>query len=291
MTFDIGEVLSRAWQITWKHKVLWIIGILFGFFVSIMFPLMFSPILFPVLMQNSRIDLRVVLPLIVVYTILFLLFMIVLYPMSVLAQTSVTLGVLNANEDGEDISAVDLLKRSLPFFWRVLGLMLLFAVGMTLITLVIQVFMVLLTILTLGLAALCMMPLSLLMYPLLFCSAVWMEQATSAIIIDNMTLAEAARQGWSLIRNNLLPVTLMALVVYFGIGLVTGALMMPMMIPIFIAPFSFMEHQTNWPILSISILWTLAFIPLFAFISGFSMVFTKSTWVLTYLRLTRSPKL
>jgi hypothetical protein len=54
MDFDFGDVLTRAWKITWKHKVLWIISILFGLLVSFMFPLMFSPILFPMLMQNSR---------------------------------------------------------------------------------------------------------------------------------------------------------------------------------------------------------------------------------------------
>ena len=27
---EFGEVLSRAWQIIWKHKVLWIFGILAG---------------------------------------------------------------------------------------------------------------------------------------------------------------------------------------------------------------------------------------------------------------------
>jgi len=27
---DYGEVLSKAWQITWKYKVLWIFGILAG---------------------------------------------------------------------------------------------------------------------------------------------------------------------------------------------------------------------------------------------------------------------
>jgi hypothetical protein len=27
---NIGEVLSRAWKITWKYKVLWIFGILAG---------------------------------------------------------------------------------------------------------------------------------------------------------------------------------------------------------------------------------------------------------------------
>src|SRR5512135_2508243 len=30
MNFNFGEVLSRAWQIIWKHKVLWILGIFAG---------------------------------------------------------------------------------------------------------------------------------------------------------------------------------------------------------------------------------------------------------------------
>ena len=47
MNFDVGEVLSRAWQITWKHRVLWIIGIPFGLFMSTMFPLIFFPFLLP----------------------------------------------------------------------------------------------------------------------------------------------------------------------------------------------------------------------------------------------------
>src|SRR5678815_291560 len=28
MNFNFGEVLTRAWQIIWKHKVLWIFGVL-----------------------------------------------------------------------------------------------------------------------------------------------------------------------------------------------------------------------------------------------------------------------
>src|SRR5437899_1899572 len=28
---DYGSLLSRAWQITWKHKILWLFGILAGF--------------------------------------------------------------------------------------------------------------------------------------------------------------------------------------------------------------------------------------------------------------------
>ena len=289
MTFDFGEVLSRAWQITWKHKVLLIIGILFGFFISTMFPLMFSPLLLPILMQNSKTDLM---PGLIIggYIIAFLLFMLALYPISVLTQTAATLGILDVNQDNADFSASELIKRSLPFFWRVLGLMLLFAVGMNLTILMIQTIMFLLTIVTLGLAAICMTPLMFLMYPALYVAIVWMEQAMNGIIIDNMTVIEAARQGWNLVRNNLPSMALMALVIYLGIGFVTGIVMVPMMIPFFILPFGFMENESNWTILSISMLCTVAFIPLFAFISGWSMIFTKSAWVLTYLHLTRSAK-
>lgn len=285
MNFDVGEVLSRAWQITWKHRVLWIIGILFGFFMSTMFLLMFFPFLLPLLIQNSRMDLMPVF--IVGFIIAFLLFFLVLYPISVFAQTSATLGILDANQDTEHFSASELIKKSLPFFWRVLGLMLLFAVGMNLIFFITQAIMFLLTIVTLGIAAICMTPIMFLMYPAFYIAIVWMEQAINGIIIDNMTVTDAAKQGWNLIRNNFMSIALMALVVYFGIGLVTGILIVPIMIPLFVVPFSFIENEPNWTILSISMLCIAVFMPLFAFISGWSLIFTKSAWVLTYLRLTR----
>ena len=285
MNFDVGEVLSQAWQITWKHRVLWIIGILFGFFMSTMFLLMFFPFLLPLLIQNSRMDLMPVF--IVGFIIAFLLFFLVLYPISVFAQTSATLGILDANQDTEHFSASELIKKSLPFFWRVLGLMLLFAVGMNLIFFITQAIMFLLTIVTLGIAAICMTPIMFLMYPAFYIAIVWMEQAMNGIIIDNMTVTDAAKQGWNLIRNNFMSIALMALVVYFGIGLVTGILIVPIMIPLFVVPFSFMENEPNWTILSISMLCIAVFMPLFAFISGWSLIFTKSAWVLTYLRLTR----
>jgi hypothetical protein len=285
MNFDVGEVLSRAWQITWKHRVLWIIGILFGFFMSTMFLLMFFPFLLPLLIQNSRMDLMPVF--IVGFIIAFLLFFLALYPISVFAQTSATLGILDANQDTEHFSASELIKKSLPFFWRVLGLMLLFAVGMNLIFFITQAIMFLLTIVTLGIAAICMTPIMFLMYPAFYIAIVWMEQAMNGIIIDNMTVTDAAKQGWNLIRNNFMSIALMALVVYFGIGLVTGILIVPIMIPLFVVPFSFMENEPNWTILSISMLCIAVFMPLFAFISGWSLIFTKSAWVLTYLRLTR----
>src|SRR6266498_523268 len=152
MTFDFGEVLSRAWQLTWKHKVLWIIGLVFGVLVSAMFLLLIIPAFLPVLLQNSRTNLTPVILFLAGFGIVFLLFVLALYPISVLTQTSLTLGILDANDGNEPLSVRELVKKSLPFFWRVLGLMVLFAVGVGLINLVIQVVIILLTVVTLGIA-------------------------------------------------------------------------------------------------------------------------------------------
>ena len=120
MNFYLGEVLSHAWQITWKHGRLWVIGILLGFSVSIMFPVVFSPILFPVLMQNSKIDLRPLLVLIVMYIIVFLLLIVVLYPIRVLVDTSLALGGGGATENGEIVqrlmSASQFVRKRSRFF-------------------------------------------------------------------------------------------------------------------------------------------------------------------------------
>ncbi len=287
MNFDFGEVLSRAWQITWKQRVLWVIGILFGLFVSLMFPLMFSPLLFPILAQNSRMDLAPVV--LVGFILAFILFMLVLYPISVLAQTSLTLGVLDVEQKDEGLSVRELLQRSLPYFWRVLGLMLLFAAGLMLIVFIVQIIALLLMVLTLGVGAICITPLSILMYPVIYGATVWMEQSMNGIIVDNLTVMEAARQGWNLLRNNALSLAVMALIIYLGVGMITGIVVMPLMFPIFMVPFGFLDHEANRIFLSVAIACAVAFIPLFAVLSGWSAIFTKSAWVLTYLRLTRNP--
>jgi hypothetical protein len=157
-----------------------------------------------------------------------------------------------------------------------------------LINLVFQAVITLVSIVTFGLGMLCMTPFMLLLYPVMFLSIVWMEQAVNGIIIDKMEIMDAVKQGWHIIRNNLLSIILMMVVIYFGVGMVSGFVMLPMMVPFMVMPISFMEGEPNLTIISISLLCSAVFIPLFVLINGWAMAFTKSAWVLTYLRLTRS---
>ena len=49
MTFDFGELLSRAWQITWKHKMLWVFGFVQTMAGLLLLPLAIIPAFAPLI--------------------------------------------------------------------------------------------------------------------------------------------------------------------------------------------------------------------------------------------------
>ena len=285
MNLDIGEVVSRAWQISWKHKSLWLFGILLGLIIFAIFPLAFAPTLLPIISQDSETMLTPVL--LIIWIGIILLFFLASFPLTAITHASVTLGALHADQEKEKFAVGELTKKSLPFVGRVLGVMLLFAAGMMLINLIIQAISFFFTIVTLGFGSLCLTPLFVLMYPAFMIASAGMEQAISAVIVDNMKVMDAAKKGWDLVRANPAPIFVLALVIYLGVGIVTGIIMLPMFVSLFALPFGFMEQNANWTILSIALGSGVVFIPMFLVFNGWALVFMKSVWVLTYLRLTR----
>lgn len=286
MNMDIGEVLARSWDISWKNKPLWWIGIVQGVFLFFfLFPMILSPLSFPLLIEYERPDLLVVS--FFVFIVFFTMFSIVVYVLSPIAQTSVALGVLKAHEN-EKPSLAELIRDSLPFFWRILGVMVLFSIALTIVNLAVQFFMLLITVATLGIGSICVTPLTFLLYPLIFLAVVWQEQAINGIVIDNSALVDAIKQGWTIVRKNLLAMALIAFVLYFTVGILTSVFVLPMMTPFFAMFFSLMLGEFNWTIILLSVLFGAAFFPLVALIGGWSLVFYKSIWILAYFRLTRS---
>ena len=154
----------------------------------------------------------------------------------------------------------------------------------------VQVFTTLISIVTLGLGALCVMPLTLLLYPVMFIASVWLELAINSIVIDKMAVMEAARNGWRMIRNNVMAVILVTIVVYFGISIFSSFMIVPVMIPFFMIPFAFLGGNPHWIILAVAIVFGLLSVPVFALITGVVSTFARSVWVLTYQRLSRSAK-
>jgi hypothetical protein len=274
---DIGEVLTRAWQITWKNKSLWWFGVFLSLFLLIIFPLILIPFSFPLFLEGQRMNLFILA--LAGSIVLTLVFFVIMYPVSALFQTAVTLGIVRASRDEEQMPLIELIRNSMPFFWRVLGIMVLYVMVVMMVNLVIQAIVFLLSIVTFGFGALCATPLTLLQYPAIFVAVAWMELAMNGVIIDKIDVTNAIKQGWQTIRNNLLTVGLVMIVVYFGISIVSMIVVMPMMAPLFFMPFAFWEGEFHWQILAISLSCS-------ALLTGWSTVFTKSVWVTTYLRLT-----
>lgn len=290
MNFDFGEVLSRAWQITWKHKVLWGYGFLQTMASFLLLPLALIPAFAPLISDRSGEMLNE--PwFFALFIVAFLVLLLALYPLSVVVNGALSIGVLAAEQGEEKLSFMELVRESFPFFWRLLGLMLLFAGGMLLFMLIFFALQSILSIVTLGVGAMCMAPLSLLTYPLFFVWYAWMEQSMAAIVVDKMNVLDAARQGWGIFRKNMGEVVVIGLVLYFGMSILAGFAMTPMMVPFFAIPFAIGVEEFSRTILIVAGVFAAVYLPLFGIFQGAVMAFMKSGWILTYLRLTRSPKL
>ncbi len=294
MNFNFGEVLTRAGQITWKHKVLWISGIIIGLIgilpasISMIFMEPFSSFAVsdPAQMNQNMLPILLVNALTLFLSILSI-------PVYVIGMTIPSLGTIRSEKGIGKISFGELTRDSLPYFWRILGIMALVGIGMFVFVMVFTACIGALSVVTLGLGALCAFPFLLLFIPIAILVYSLMEQGMSAVLVDNLGLSDALRRAWDLVKKNLGGMALLSIIIYFGSVIVGMIISVPMMIPMFgviskmsagpdLQAFDGMFRSMTW--------WMLAFSPLYALFQGLLLTFTQSTWTLTYMRLTRKPE-
>ena len=289
MNFDFGEILTRAGQITWRHKILWLFSALPVLLSFLIFPLMFLPMFFldfdpyrgPAFLNEP-----LYLVLFVGASIFISLLSYVLYGIS---SSSVTLGVLRADGGAEMVTARELFGDGQKYWLRVLGVMLLIGIGISLVFLVIFGCMTLIGAVTMGLGFICLQPLFLLMYPLMLVLYGIIEESQAAVVVDDLGVTDAIQRGWELVKTNFWRIVLISLIVYLGITILGSIVMIPFMIPFFFFPF-FMEGSSNFDMRTMMLItggFTLLFLPVMALVQGIGMTFLKTTYTLVYLRLTR----
>ena len=287
MSFDFGEVLTRAWEITWGHKILWafgVVGMLLGF---LFLPITFAPALSVLMAEDIPVWIEEP-GYIIGYIFLFLFWLAASFLLGALLQASVSCGVLQAERGAEKLSFMEVLKSGLPFFGRFLGIAALVAGGVMVVMVGFAALYLFVSLVTFGLGAMCLAPLQILLYPLMVVVYAWQEQAMASIVVEDQGVRAAARQGWQVLRQNLLPVGLMTLILYLGVGMLSGFVSFPLMVPFFAMPviaFEGLEHSRN--IFLAAGLCALAWLPPLVVFQAAAMTFLKSSWLLTYLRLTR----
>jgi hypothetical protein len=295
---EIGEVLSRAWKIIWRHKVLWIFGILAGCGQAASsanqtgFRSIGDPGTFRVPPEIERFFERgeflepLFLTILGVISLFVILLWVVVLVLQTMGRIGLVHGTLLADRAVERISVGDLFNASLSFFWRVLLLNLLAWIVIFLATLFIGLPF---GIITCGLGLLCMIP-------ILWIVNIVVEQANIAVVVENRGILEGLRRGWDVVRTNLGVMIIMSLILNLAIALVGGFIIglpvaltiSPLLVAIVfgvIGDSPVVFSTAFW----ISILLFLLYLPILILLSGILRTYIGSAWALTFLRLTTRP--
>ncbi len=308
MNFNFGEVLTRAWQIIWKHKVLWIFGIFAGCSRGTgnfrgnsggggsgtggQLP--------PELMRLFQFIQQNMVTFIVVGCILVLLIWAITIFLSTIGKVGLIRGTYQAEGGTERLIFGQLFSESTPFFWRVFGLSLIVAIP------ILVVFAALIA----GFAAFAisasngndaarvgvfgLLPLFIgcicLLVPVMFVVGMIIRQAENAIVLENMPVLPAISRGWEIFRANLGPIILMAIILAV-VGVVVGLIVaIPILAVVVPAAITFAVNRAeNWTPMIFAGVCLCLYIPVAWLLNGILTAYTESAWTLTYMRLTARP--
>jgi hypothetical protein len=292
---DFGEVLGRAWQIIWKHKVLWIFGILAGCarggggFGSGSGWRENRPLdqIRPDVQQyvNSAGDwMASHLWLIALLVLVFLIVVVVAIFLGTIGRIGLIRGTLKADGGADRLGFGELFVESRPFFWRVFGLSFLFGVAF----LIVLMPLILLGIVTAGVGFLCVLPLLCVLVPLALIVAVVIEQSNVAMVTEDLHLTDGVRRGWTVVKRNPGPIFVIWLiiaVVSFIVGLVIALPLLIAIVPTAIG-IAATGGQPSTAMIIVGALCLVAYLPILVVANGILTTYVGSVWTLTYLRLT-----
>ena len=296
---DIGEILSKAGKIIWKHKVLW----LFGLFASCSAnggnagntTRTFSFDLPPSAYQTlDRVDVWIWVAVGVLLLVIALVIIAILMALTTVGRIGIVQGTVlaDADEDAE-ITFSGLFNSGKPYFWRVLGMNLLIGLIFFAGFVILGLFYLLASVITFGLALICLLPLLCLLIPLIWFLTTFVEMANAAIVVDDLSITEGIERGWTVFKENLGNMFVMGLVLVLGgmiAGMVIGFPLMLAMAPMLLGFFALLFGDAgNLSIggIVLSGLCMVAYLPVLIVAGGIVRAYILSAWTLTYLRLTR----
>ncbi|HEX8992485.1 MAG TPA: hypothetical protein VF784_12470 [Anaerolineales bacterium] len=300
---DFGEVLSSAWRIIWKHKVLWIFGIFAGCSRGgggggnggSQVTSRGGPNPFPGFNEfatqfgnwiNSH--LWVVVLFILVVLVLFLLALF----LGTIGRIGLIRGTFKADGGAEHLGFMELWDESLPYFWRIFLLALLVGLAAFFLVLALVAVGIGAAVFTFGIGFLCVLPLFCVLFLALVFAGIVIQQAESAIVIENLGIMDGVRRGWDVVKTHLGPILIMwliLLVIGFVVGIVLALPILIVLVPAAIA-FGTANYQAttfDYTPLIVGLVCCAVYFPFLLVLGGILQAYLQSAWTLTFLRLTR----
>ncbi len=323
---DLGSVLPKAWQITWKFKVLWIFGILASFGAggnngyngggnsggggggnggdgNMPEWLRQFENMRPEQAFRSFLDqyMAIIAGVILLLCILWLVF----YFLGVMGRVGLIKGIGKADAGAEKLTFGELWSESTPYFWRMFGLSLLVGLPFFLVTILVlgglflagfSVFQgspseggLVAAILGLGgvfVVLMCVIGIVGTLVGLI------VEQAQNAIVLEDLGVLPGLVRGWEVFSKNWLSVIVVGLVLWV-IGIVVGLVIALPFLAILIpaaAGIGLAAAMENWVLMAIVIGGcVLLWLPVALLLGGIEQTYFQSVWTLTFRRLTTTP--
>lgn len=298
--FNLGEILTRSWQIIWKHKVLWIFGV-FAVFAgggsggggggntgyrtsSDEFP--FSTEQFRQFERGFEQAARFIeqnLWVIFAFAAFVIVLAFLFYALGIMGRIGLIRGVTKVERGAERLVFGELWSESMPYFWRVFGLN--FLIGLAFVLIFIP--LVLFGVLTAGIGFLCALPLICILIPVTWAVMVVLEQAQAAIVIEDLGMWDGFKRGWEIVKSNAVNFIILALVLFIGGAIVGVVIALPIflaVVPIIIGAGSLRETLTP---VYIALACCALYLPILYLLSGILTAYIQTAWTLTFLRLSK----
>lgn len=293
---DISAIFKRAWEITWKHKGLWVLGILAGCSgggsqssssVSRIPEYQFEGGEFPRFerwAQSVPEETWVVIAIAIVCGLLLLA--LVFWVLAAIGNGGLIAGFQMA-ETGETLTLASAFQQGLTFFWKLLLIQLIVGIASLLIFLPLIVGGVLLSVFTLGIGVICFLPLICLLIPLSLAITIYTLLAQIATIVERLEIIAAFQRAWEVLRTNIGEVVVMGLILGVGgfiVGLVLAMPFIFMALPV-ITGIAVGTETSGIAGLSVTVVGILLYIPILIVASGIMRTFITGSWTLTYRSL------
>jgi hypothetical protein len=296
---DIGSVLSRAFEIMRKHKVLWIFGILAGCSSansgsggSNNFRTRYENGEVPPQMQQffdqfANIPSWQIAVFVAVVIAVILLLVVVAIFLGTMGRVGLIRGTLQAEGGAGHLEFSELFSGGMRYFWRVFGLNLLAGLAMIVVVFILIALAIPLALTIVGLA--CLIPLFCLLAPLGWFVQLVVEQGSIAIVVEDLGLMAGLQRGWEVVKNNLGNVIVMWLILGLGVGLI-GGFIIGFPVFLFVLPAILGAMAGTQAAIGGSLLVTglclVAYLPVLIFLNGLLTGYIETAWTLTFLRLT-----
>lgn len=290
---DFGQIIKQAWQMPWRHKLILKIALIMSIPSAISYGIMMAQYMFffppmrhlfnPELMrdplfmeqwieQNQR------------WTQSISWLSLFSTPLSLVSTAFLLIGAImivkivqQLKSDNGELVFAEIKQQSLAIIVRVFLLNLLLYVIMMVTMIGSMVAIVIGSMVTFGLGLLCLVPLWIIFS---FLIRGIFTQTNIALIIEDLSITDAIKYGWELLKQNLGNLTIISIL----LGIISALISMVMIMPGFIIGL-FLPETSNLLKITLLVIFTLL-----SFVGyTLSFAFSSTGWVLAYFNLPKKP--